>query len=156
MEADLASKVLPKPPCIAFWDGNVECGFCMKSAVSGRGMWGVWMTGGLRKVATSCGDGPEVATWFCDRWLICNCCCTMRASSLSRRASALHQPPVSKHFCSHTGLGRPAADYTESSTHQAHAHSLLSGLASYAVDKSARSRQSSFFGVVRPRLTHVE
>ena len=45
------------------------------------------MTGGLRNAATSCGDGPDVATWVLERWLICDCCCTRSASSLSEEGT---------------------------------------------------------------------
>jgi hypothetical protein len=48
-------------------------------------MWGVWIIGGFRNAATSCGGGPEVTGWALDRWLICDCCCERSDSSLSER-----------------------------------------------------------------------
>ena len=55
----------------------------MKSAVSGRGIWGVWMIGGLRNAAISCGGGPEVIGRALERWLSCDCCWARSDSSLS-------------------------------------------------------------------------
>jgi hypothetical protein len=138
MEADLASNVLPKPFCIEFCDGNADCGFCIKRAVSGRGMCGVWMAGGLRKVAISCGEGPDAATWFCDRWLICDCCCARRASSLSRRDSTDGQLCAQKSLCILTSLGELTAVEERKPTYQAHGHSQLSGQASFVAGRSGR------------------
>lgn len=107
-------------------------------------MWGVEMTGGLRKVATSCGDGPDAAIWFCDRWLICDCCCAMRFSSLSRRASGSNQPPVLIYACWTAGIGRLATGNAGRFTYQAHAHIQLAGLVFCAEDTPARSRQLWF------------
>jgi hypothetical protein len=109
----------------------------MKRAVSGRGTWGVWITGGLRKAATSWGDGPAGAMWAWESWLICDCCWVMSVSSLSRRASGCRE-----HLCCVANDG----------TYRAHGHSLRAIQASFA---AGRRRLNGSSGTIRLQVCWV-